>query len=524
MELNPFLEKLKANNISFAADQETLANIGKNVTGYKREILAVIYPVNTGQIQQIIQAARTHSIPLYPISKGKNIGLGSKLPVADKSVIVSLEKMNRIIEVDEDFGVAVIEPGVTQRQLSQYLKEKKSKYFLDVTGAPADTSVIGNILDKGVAYNTLRFNQVVNFEVVLGTGEVLNTGYAHYHNTPLANISPYAPGPSLTQLFIQSNFGIVTRAAIKLNPHTESHIAFTLSLKDESLIGEVVEKVKYLKQQKVIHGIAHIGNRHRSLISLAPMVYRYLKSIGQPVDRQTAEDLLQSFLPGSWSLVASVSGPDPMVKTAKKIIKQVLQPYGKLSFIDEQKMKLAQSLSKYLGLKKLNIYLNSISPLVGLTFGNPTDEALHSIYWPRTEENDKWLEPDQANYGFIYIVPVVPLRKDNVHRAVEIIKEIEKTYDLKIAVTLNPLDAYVLEGVVSFDFDLRSKENTEKAHKAARDMIKMFNEAGFIPYRIDINNFDLIVDPEDTYWQKIKQLKQVFDPDNIIAPAKFNLP
>ncbi len=523
MDLKSFLTDLKKENISYISDEKTLLELEKNVTGYSRKILASVMPASTAEVQKLILLANEYKIPLYPVSQGKNIGLGSRLPVSEQAVLVSLEKMNKIIEVDEHFGVAIIEPGVTQRQLSQYLESKQSKYFIDVTGAPADTSVIGNILDKGVAYNTLRFRTVIDFQIVLGTGEILNTGYSHYKSTPLAHVSGYAPGPDMTGLFIQSNFGIVTSAAIKLNPKTEKHIAFTLSLNDPDRIGELIEKVKDLKQQKVIHGIAHIGNRLRSKISLAPMVYRYLQSIGQPVSRQKAEEILESFLPGSWSLVASVSGPAEIVKASKKVIVKELKEFGKISFLDENKFKLAGTLSKLLGMKKLNIYLNSISPLIGLTFGRPTDEALHSIYWPQADENPLWKDPDKARYGFIYIVPVVPLRKKEINQTLSVIKQIENQYDLLIAVTLNPLDAYVLEGVVSFDFKLDDEQDREKAHAAARKMIQEFVNIGIIPYRVDIENFDLIVDENDLYWQKIKELKRVFDPNNIIAPKKFNI-
>ncbi len=523
MELQNFLKRLESENIRYNINNEKLKELRRNVTGYHREVLAFVEALSVEEVQKIVVAAAEYNIALYPISKGKNIGLGSKLPVGEKAVLLSLEKMNKILNIDEHFGIALIEPGVTQRQLSEYLQQRNSKYFLDVTGAPADSSVIGNILDKGVAYNTLRFKSVVDFQVVLGTGEILNTGYSHYSNTPLSHLTSYAPGPDLTGLFIQSNFGIITRAAVMLTPIPQKHIAFTLSLNDERRIGELIEKVKYLKEHNIIRAIAHIGNRQRSQITIAPMVYRYLKSIGKQVNRQQAEDLLEVFLPGSWSLVASVSGAAKMVAAAKKIVKKELSDFGKISFIDENKVKLAKTLSKVLGMKKLNIYLNSIFPLIGLTFGKPTDEALHSIYWPQADENPFWKEPDKADFGFIYIVPVVPLRKKDIDATLSIIKQIEKLYNLQIAITLNPVDAYVLEGVVSFDFNLKSEQDTDKAHQAAQKMIQEFTKIGIIPYRVDIGNYNLVVDEKDIYWQKIKQLKSVFDPNNIISPKRFNI-
>ncbi len=524
MDLKNFVQHLLSEGIEVKTDEQYLKLQQTNVTGYENTILAEVFPADTSQVQKVVLAARQFKIPLYPVSTGKNIGLGSKAPYNPAAVTVNLSRMNRILEVNDEFGYAVVEPGVTQQQLADYLDSHNSKFFLDATGAPAGTSVIGNILDKGIAYNSARFEYAIDFQVVLGTGEIIETGYLHFKTSKLKHIYRYASGPDLTGLFIQSNYGIVTRAAIRLMYRQPYHAAFLLSLSDESVLGEVAETIKELKLLNLTRSVVHIGNRHRSFISLAPMVYRYMKSIGKPISRQEAEDFLEDFLPGAWSLIGSVSGPKNFVKAALSVIKSKLKHYGKFSVIDQEKVKTAIALSKYLGMKKLNIYLNSISPLVGLTFGKPTDEAIHSIYWPRATEYEDWLNIDRSGkFGFIYVVPVVPLSAGHIREATGIIKDIEKKYGFKIAVTLNTINDFALEGVVSFDFDLTNAQETEKAHQAGAEMIERFVKQGYTPYRIDIANMDKLLDPDSVYWQKIAEMKKVFDPDNVIAPSRFNL-
>ncbi len=65
-------------------------------------------------------------------------------------------KNERIIEVNEDLGFAVIEPGVTQGQLAQYLRENKSSLMLDVTGAGHDASIVGNILQRDLGIHRME--------------------------------------------------------------------------------------------------------------------------------------------------------------------------------------------------------------------------------------------------------------------------------------------------------------------------------------------------------------------------------
>src|SRR5260370_42151064 len=99
-------------------------------------------------------------LPLYPISPGCNWGLGSKLPVRDGAALVDLSRMDAIHEVNETHGYAVIEPGVTQRMLHEHLKNGQSSYFLSVTGSGAETSILGNALDRGIAHQGPRAEQI----------------------------------------------------------------------------------------------------------------------------------------------------------------------------------------------------------------------------------------------------------------------------------------------------------------------------------------------------------------------------
>ena len=67
---------------------------------------------------------------------------GSACAVQEGQVIVDLSRMNRILEVNEDLAYAVIEPGVTQIQLFNYLKEKKLALWLDCTGSGPEASIV----------------------------------------------------------------------------------------------------------------------------------------------------------------------------------------------------------------------------------------------------------------------------------------------------------------------------------------------------------------------------------------------
>jgi 4-cresol dehydrogenase (hydroxylating) len=91
-----------------------------------------VAPGTTEQVQEIVRIAAEHSVPLWPVSRGKNFAYGGAAPVLSGSVVVDLSRMNRILEVNEQFGYALVEPGVSYFQLYDYIQEKGLKLWLDV--------------------------------------------------------------------------------------------------------------------------------------------------------------------------------------------------------------------------------------------------------------------------------------------------------------------------------------------------------------------------------------------------------
>src|SRR5207249_201545 len=88
--------------------EETLRRYAENtMPGGDRRPLGVVYPRTTTDVQAIVRAAHRHAVPLYPISTGNNIGLGSRSGSRAGQVIVDLGyRMNRILQIDEHLAFA----------------------------------------------------------------------------------------------------------------------------------------------------------------------------------------------------------------------------------------------------------------------------------------------------------------------------------------------------------------------------------------------------------------------------------
>ena len=185
-----------------------LRAVTENSYGLERRVAGIVYPQSTKEVQNLTRLAREIALPLYPISRGMNQGYGDRLPVADGQLIVDLQRMQAIRRYDPAGGIVTLEPGVTQRQLFDFLRCKQAPFWMDATGAGSASSIVGNTLEGGFGHTPLgnRRRQILDLEVVLGDGTLLNTG-----------IFP-SYGPNLSGVFVQSNFGIITAMSMPLMP------------------------------------------------------------------------------------------------------------------------------------------------------------------------------------------------------------------------------------------------------------------------------------------------------------------
>lgn len=505
-------------------DGSELASYQENVSSYQRNIPLVLRPKNTAEVQRIVQLAQKLQTPLYPISRGRNWGMGSRLPVKDGSVVLDLGNMQQIRHMDEEFGTVEIEPGVTQGSLASFLATKKSRFFCDVTGSGVDTSIVGNLCERGVAYNSLRADMLMQLEVVLGTGEVLKTGFGHYPQAKNAHLYRYGIGPDMQGLFLQSNLGIVTSATMKLIARAPYQSSFMINLKREEDLGSLVVALRELKRDGVFDSVVHIGNRYRRLTAAAPTIFDYYEKLGRPIDRQTAEALVEKKLSSAWSAIGTLRGPKNHVKHAERVLKKELRRFGDVIVITAQKIRLGQTIAKKLGLHPLAAILEAAAGAYGMTYGQPSNNALKSVYWPGATSSTTCDQPDKSPAGLLFCLPIVPMSAAAVASAVELATKISGNHGFQVAMTLNLLHDTALEGVFNIDFPRQDPARVKAAHACVRKMTTLFAQQGFMPYRLDIETMPLMIQNQDLFWQKTKDLKNVFDPQHIIAPGRYNLP
>lgn len=171
-----------------------------------------VKPENTQQVSRVMQLANRERIPVTP--RGAGTGLAAGAVPFYGGIVLSLERMNKIIELDQANMFMVVEPGVTTAEVQRCAQEAGLFYAGD--SCSADSSFIGgNIATNAGGNKAIRYGvtgqHVFGLEVVLANGEVLNLG---------GKIIKEVSGYNLIQLITGSEgtLGIITRIYLKLQP------------------------------------------------------------------------------------------------------------------------------------------------------------------------------------------------------------------------------------------------------------------------------------------------------------------
>jgi len=175
----------------------------------------VIWPSSAQEVSQILQLANERRIPVYPVGAASGM-TGGAVPLFG-GISLNMNRINRIIEIDEANMTSTVEPGVIvadfQNEVEKlglfYPPDPASKTFSTMGGSVAECS--GGL--RGMKYGVTK-DYVIALEVVLPTGEIIHTG-----SKALKSVTGY----DLTKLFIGSEgtLGIFTKIVVKLIPLPE---------------------------------------------------------------------------------------------------------------------------------------------------------------------------------------------------------------------------------------------------------------------------------------------------------------
>jgi len=231
------LTEILKDRISFS--EGTRANYARGEDAYEPVLSkAVVFPETNEEVSKILKFCNEHKVPVVPFGTGTSLeghAVGN-----ENGITISLEKMNKVLNVNASDFDCRVQANVTRKQLNEYLREDGVFFPIDpgadaALGGMAACSASGTM---AVKYGTMR-TVVSGLTVVLANGDIIKTG---------TRAKKSSAGYNLTNLFIGSEgtLGIITEVHLRLSPIPESIMSAVCHFPDlESAVLTAQEVIQY---------------------------------------------------------------------------------------------------------------------------------------------------------------------------------------------------------------------------------------------------------------------------------------
>ncbi|MBW4641609.1 MAG: FAD-binding oxidoreductase [Goleter apudmare HA4340-LM2] len=460
----------------------------------QQRVLAIIRPSDRLQVQECVKIANQYHTPIYPISGGKNWGLGSRVPPQDHSVIIDLGRLNQIVDYNEKLAYITVEPGVTFRQVYEYLQAVKSNLFVSVIGGSPEASVIGNTLERGDGFGPYgdRFAYVCGLEVVLPTGECIHTGFSRFTNTKTTHVARWGVGPYLDGIFTQSNLGIVTQMTVWLLPIPTYYQTFSCTIEENAGLEALLDRVQTLILQGTIRDTClSIWNCYKVIAKQGRFPWKITQG-KTPLSLKELKGTEPWFANGSLFASSEAEG-----LAQRQIVTAVL---------DDQVQQL--------------VFSETEQETQG--FGAPHDENTRSTYWRKQTPIPTDINPDRDSCGVIWLCPLFPFDGKQIVEALEMIISTIKLYQFEPNLGMVCISGRSIRMFVAIMYDRQVAGEDEKAIACHDRLLELLLQAGYIPDRLGIQSMNALPSGNDDYGEFMRHLKQHLDPQNILAPGRYD--
>ena len=462
---------------------------------------AVVLPETVEQVQEIVRIANRHKLPLWTNGAGRNNGYGGPAPRVKGSVIVSLRRMNHVLEINEDCAYAVVEPGVRWFDLYEAIQAGGHRLMLSIADVGWG-SVMGNTLDHGVTYMPygVDMGMQCGMEVVLPDGELMRTGMGAMEGNRAWHVYKRGLGPTPDQLFMQSNFGIVTKMGVWLMPYPEVYMPLWLRLHHDDDLAPAMETLRELMLDDTIHMVPQLLS--------APLLASVLSERTQwwegegPIPEGELDRMASELDIGRWTMRFALYGDEAVVDHRFAKIKDAFE---RIPDADVYGTKCAPE-----DIPKLE------HPVERVQGGVPTMDLNQMTAWYGGEEG-----------GHIGFSPVAPLTGPDAIALRDLLRGMIESAGLDYMAALIPINARSFIHVTLIIFDTKDEAQTSAAYDVAKRLVRDAAKLGYGEYRAHLDFMDLASEQysfgDHAYLRFCETTKDALDPNGILAPGKSGI-
>jgi 4-cresol dehydrogenase (hydroxylating) len=456
------------------------------------EPAGVVMATTVEQVQGVLEICNKYAIPIWPISTGRNYGYGSAAPATRGQMVLDLRRMNKILDVDPEMCTALVEPGVTYRQLHDYIAEHDLPLWLSFPSPGPIAGPVGNTLERGVGYN--RYGEQVGhfcgLEVVLADGTVLRTGMGGVARSNTWQCYRWGYGPWLDGIFTQSNFGVVTKMGLWLMPRPPAHKAFMIGWRSLDGFIQGVDVARRLRLAAVLEN----GVMGEALYGIATGARRadLYKGPGAIPDDVLAK-IYESVGAPPWSFVGVLYGTDDQIGVNWRIVEEAFAGTGGTIICADE---------------------------AGKRF--PAQHMVNNMTG-QLELEEFGLLNFRGGGGSVWFAPVVQAKGSEVEKQLKLVKPAlnEFGFDYLGGFLFAGVGGRALEHIVQLAFDRTDPEETKRAYACFDKLVAVNAAAGFGLYRTNTAFMNKVADTYGPAQRAVnKRLKRALDPHGVLAPGK----
>jgi 4-cresol dehydrogenase (hydroxylating) len=497
--LTDFTNALGADRVlTSAADLETFRDPFQFPGWDDYTASAVLMPETVGEIQEIVRIAGRHGVPLWTHSTGRNNGYGGPAPRVKGSVILSLRNMNKVLEIDEELGYAVVEPGVRWFDLYEAIQAGGHKLMLSIADLGWG-SVIGNTLDHGITYMPygIDMGMQCGMEVVLANGEVMRTGMGAMPNNRSWHLYKRGLGPTADQLFMQSNFGIVTKMGVWLMPYPEVYMPLWLRVWRDDDLAQVIDILRTLMLDGTIRMVPQLMNTIL-LGSVLSSREQWYDGDG-PMPDAVVERMGRELEIGRWIMRFAL--------------------YGDEAVVDHRFEKIKRAFSQIDG---ADVWGSKCAPADIPSLQHPAERIQGGV--PNLEWNNmtSWYGGEEG--GHIGFSPIAPLVGRDAVALRDLLRGMVEGAGLDYIVGMLPINARSFAHITMVIFDTKNEAQARSAYEVSRQLVVAAGELGYGEYRAHLDFMDLAADQysfnNHAYLRFCETIKDALDPAGILSPGK----
>lgn len=437
------------------ADHDTLRALGRDTRPGQSEVAALLLPGDLEQITQVLQIAGRFGVALHPISRGRNWGYGSARAPRTGTVVLSLERMDRIRRFDPELAWIEIEPGVRFSALADFLAAQPRCFWSPWTGGPAEGSVIGHALARGLGSGWVQDPAalVTGLELVLADGRIVRTGSLG----ALQGLRSRGLGPDATPLFFQSSLAVISAMTLQLIPMPARVLPFQFRMQDDQSLAGLIDRLRPALQSRL-----------------------------WPMELQLFDDVYQLALRGPHP--DATRGAALLSESARERLRRRWggarwAARGALFGDDEEH--LAETRRRLEALLAGRVERLRFHPsLDGRSYLQRRKDGLAIAWWRNPSERAPGQSPLDARCGLSWLAIAVPQRGEALLEALALSEARLHASGFDRAISLRVLDGRSVVLLIPLLFDAGNPDEAARARTCQSELLTALAAAGFHPMRL----------------------------------------